>query len=71
LGLGEFGPDGHAAADDAVGEQPEEGSGSGLLDFVDAEAGSFLASGGELAVTLGAVKVEKLGSGGDGIGIVF
>ena len=69
LWFGEFGPDGHAAADDAIGDQPEKRAGRGGLDRFFEQAGAFAGAFGGVAVALAAVLVEKVASGSDGIGI--
>src|ERR1700730_18442795 len=71
LGLRELGPDWHAAADDAVGEDPEERAGSGLLDGIGAQTRALLAALGHFAVAFGAVLIEKGCARCHGVGITF
>ena len=60
LWFGELRPYRHAAANDAVGQEPEDGARSGLLHGGGKQAGGFLAAFGHLSVALGAVQVEEV-----------
>src|SRR5437879_2860863 len=73
LGVRELAPGGHAVFLAAVGEEPEELSGSGLFEAVGVQVGARVLlvrfAFGALAVAGGAVLGEDLGAGSGSIGI--
>ena len=72
LGFGQLRPDGHAAADHAVGQQPEQRSRSGLLHLGGAQAGALLAPPSRRrSVALGAMLFEEFAPAATASGSVF
>src|ERR1051326_824635 len=56
----QLGPDGHAAADYTVGENPEKCSGRGGLNFLGAQTRSLPSSRGFVPMTFRAMLLEQL-----------
>src|SRR5579871_4932 len=67
----ELGPDRHSSPHHPVGQKPEQGARSGLLDLRRAQAGPFSATIGGCAMTLGTVQLEKLRAGRNRVSIAL
>jgi len=71
LRLRQLRPNRHAAADNSIGEDPEQRASRSLLHFAHPQARPFMSAFAHFAVTLGAVLVEELAARHDGFGITL